>query len=437
MGAALAGTALLALAMMTLRADAGHTGAAPGGIRFLAILIALTPMWLLQSVVGTLRFELGFGDARTWLAAGLLHGLPVLVAWIVARSPADRVRRILLNSLLSLASTMIALAAFEAFLRLTQWNASEAATRREVVGAIPWSLKREPEPMFSMIPSHEWGHRYGSNERGYFDPDNSVRYKLNSAGFRDDEFREERDPSRLRVALLGDSFAFGEGVKREDTAAERIERILTQRAGCPVDVYNFAVPGYASIHEAWQLESTVSRYSPDLVVVWYFLNDVEVEGTMAFLGRDNPAIFFATYRRFSAVARFVGARLDGLLRAGKLVRTYEREYTDPEGAWKTARASLERISHDARESGSRPVLFVHPVLYRLDGGYPFRDIHDRVTAAARDSGFAAFDLLEAFSGHHGEELWVHPSDQHPNDIAHEIAAGFAAEKLAPLLGPCP
>jgi hypothetical protein len=31
------------------------------------------------------------------------------------------------------------------------------------------------------------------------------------------------------------------------------------------------------------------------------------------------------------------------------------------------------------------------------------------------------DLLPSFGEHEGPELWVHPSNQHPNEIGHQIA----------------
>ena len=35
-------------------------------------------------------------------------------------------------------------------------------------------------------------------------------------------------------------------------------------------------------------------------------------------------------------------------------------------------------------------------------------------------------LLAAFEGHDGPELWAHPSNQHPNERAHAIAADALA-----------
>ena len=39
------------------------------------------------------------------------------------------------------------------------------------------------------------------------------------------------------------------------------------------------------------------------------------------------------------------------------------------------------------------------------------------------------DLLPAFAGHDGPELWVHPTNQHPNEAGHAIAGRALFEFL--------
>jgi hypothetical protein len=43
------------------------------------------------------------------------------------------------------------------------------------------------------------------------------------------------------------------------------------------------------------------------------------------------------------------------------------------------------------------------------------------------------DLLPAFGGHQDHQLWVHPTDHHPNEIAHDLAAGSLEEFVRTLL----
>jgi hypothetical protein len=65
---------------------------------------------------------------------------------------------------------------------------------------------------------------------------------------------------------------------------------------------------------------------------------------------------------------------------------------------------------------------VYPMMCDFEAAYPWIRIHERVVAHCRAKGIDVEDLLPAFGGRNGRALWVHPSDQHPNPVAHAIAA---------------
>ena len=54
--------------------------------------------------------------------------------------------------------------------------------------------------------------------------------------------------------------------------------------------------------------------------------------------------------------------------------------------------------------------------------YPFAAIHERIAGICRDKNVPLLDLLPAYRCYRAEDLWVHPTDHHPNEIAHRIAA---------------
>jgi DNA repair photolyase len=118
------------------------------------------------------------------------------------------------------------------------------------------------------------------------------------------------------------------------------------------------------------------------------------------------------------------------------VHTYAEAYRPDDPRWIVVREALQRVGRTARERGLPVVLFVHPVLVSLDRRYPFTSEHAQVLRAARQAGLQAFDLLEAFQGQRAEDLWVHRSDQHPNERGHALAAAYAAERLRAVLPPC-
>ena len=73
---------------------------------------------------------------------------------------------------------------------------------------------------------------------------------------------------------------------------------------------------------------------------------------------------------------------------------------------------------------------IFPVLFHLNSGYPFLDLHAKVRDAAHAAGLECLDLYPVYRGYSGPELWVHPTDQHPNEVALRLAARSLADFLA-------
>jgi hypothetical protein len=77
-------------------------------------------------------------------------------------------------------------------------------------------------------------------------------------------------------------------------------------------------------------------------------------------------------------------------------------------------------------------LFANP----LDDAYPFRGIHEKVAAVARGAGARVVDLLPEYRNLSWELLVVNgAADEHPNEIAHRIAAGAVLHELTQVLPP--
>lgn len=101
--------------------------------------------------------------------------------------------------------------------------------------------------------------------------------RLNAQGFRGDDFSLEKKPGTYRIACLGDSFTFGHGVRQEETFPSQLEKILNAETRDGIfEVFNFGVGGYNTEQEAILLEEKVLSYDPDLVILQYLLNDIEV-----------------------------------------------------------------------------------------------------------------------------------------------------------------
>jgi hypothetical protein len=113
---------------------------------------------------------------------------------------------------------------------------------------------------------------------GYFDTsDHSLVYRVNNYGFRGDDLDISRN-HRIRIAVIGDSFCWGSGVKEKDRFTALIEERLNQEKilGQEYEVYKFCMPGFNTATEVALYEQVILHFQPDILLISYFLNDINL-----------------------------------------------------------------------------------------------------------------------------------------------------------------
>ncbi len=123
---------------------------------------------------------------------------------------------------------------------------------------------REMTGLFRTDPRLFWRFRPGT----VFDAEAPV--PINGRGYRGPEPADPRPPGLLRIAVLGDSVAFGSAAAWPEILAARLRDSLPDPA---VEVLNFGVPGYTVVQGLRQFEDEVASLEPDLVLVAYGWND--------------------------------------------------------------------------------------------------------------------------------------------------------------------
>jgi len=304
-----------------------------------------------------------------------------------------------------------------------------AARRYEPSGAVPFTqlpngpLIYQPNTVFASVYDPT------GNVRGYFGGDGRGEYTINAYGLRGPAVAQEKPPGVFRVVCLGDSFTFGEGVRCADTYPACLGGILaTAMPGRQVEVINAGVQAYGTKDAAALLLMRCLAFKPDVVTLGFVLNDAtDPDETI----RQNEAATRA-YRPFwpGRVSRIweIGERAIHARRLQEQLFKTTRE-SFQSANWVDCREVLRGLEHVATEDGFRFVVVLFPIFWQLDNGYPFEDLHGLVAQACRDAGCEFIDLLDVYRGRRAEDLWVHPTDQHPNEIAHQLAARRIAEHL--------
>jgi hypothetical protein len=338
---------------------------------------------------------------------------------------------------------------------------AEAVLRLGGVAAAPdVGVLRLADPRFRIVLDC-----YPTNPRGYFEIDlrtkaGQVRYRgvaphrfervrgrnpwavetrFSSVRFRNPEVGP-RDPGVTRVALVGDSFTEGQGVKESDTTARVLARRLEAKAPGRFEVVNCGrraqdFPGLLQVFgDALALE-------PDVVVYAMVLNDVE--RSEAFQARQRYVDDWILAREEGwdekgaqeagldlRLFTFVKRRLDAA-RIGRASTDWYLGMVGKDNApgWSRTKEHLREMARRTKERGARFLLMLWPLFVDLDGAYPFQPVHDAVRRACLEAGIEQLDLLDAFRGRASDTLWVHAVDRHPNEVAH----ARAADALAPLL----
>lgn len=139
----------------------------------------------------------------------------------------------------------------------------------------------------------------------------------NSCGMRDVERKFYKDPNTFRIALLGDSFVFGWGVKQNESFAKVLEDTLNKISqGKPkFEVLNFGVPGYSTFQEVAKFKELGVDFDPDAVLVFFIENDFG----LPFYVRDiyNPGSILSAV----SFARLTWQAIDPKLEQQKLQMT--------------------------------------------------------------------------------------------------------------------
>jgi len=263
-------------------------------------------------------------------------------------------------------------------------------------------------------------HHFPDKEGDYY----GVHIKINSMGFRSRELKAVKPERIKRILLLGDSFTVGWGVPFEETYSALLEKYLNKK-GNGAEVVNMGVGNYNSIMELEFFKLKGLELSPDLVILMYFINDME----------PTPAL--TTSFKYSLVKNsyLVAFLFDRYIKLQPLMNKsydwkeyYSNLYKEGSPGLSTNQEALKELIEICKGRGIQLLIVNIPEL-RVLKEYPFPSATEFVRGIAREGGVPFVDLLPDLAGEEPSTLWVSPEDPHANSKANAIIADAIIKKL--------
>lgn len=252
----------------------------------------------------------------------------------------------------------------------------------------------------------------------------------NAIGLREAWSTIGKDDNRLRIAMLGDSITYGEGVQPEETFSRLVAALLATDWPEGVVTINMGEPGTAPDRQLQKYLAVREQIRPDIVVHVLYPND---------LGIELKDLLYRLYRvrdsdllvgDWSYVLRYVERRIRHEI-AWKYTVDYfhggERS-AKRSAAWQRLETDVRACRDAAVDGGAIYCLVQFPWIARLDD-YLLDDVHGRSRRMATDMGVPYCDLLPSFAGRDALALRITPANEHPNAAGHRIAAIGVAEFL--------
>lgn len=215
-------------------------------------------------------------------------------------------------------------------------------------------------------------HRMAANWSGSFPEEivqavgrSEVPIRTNSLGLRSPEIERQKPAGTTRILVLGDSVAFGWGLRGEDTFASQLASLLaTVYPDQRFEVINAGVSGYGTWQELQWLKQAGVALEPDVVIVQAHLNDA-ADNLWGTLGQDVDDSWLT---RVSMLARLVNRVTGSQLPDASPDEPCQRDWrigTD-EVCWQRTEALLTQLKTVARDAGAEVVLMPSPMRWQVE-----------------------------------------------------------------------
>ncbi len=264
---------------------------------------------------------------------------------------------------------------------------------------------------------------------------------LNRLGYRDREFPVQKPSGVFRIAVVGDSNTFGQGIEEGDRFTNRLQ-VALNRGGQRFEVLNFGRPGAETMDEVQMLKDTVVNLQPDYVLLQWFINDVEGRDktgkfdplpllpweTLRSVLHGNSVIYYMLEQDWYTVQQQLG-----------WIKPFEewmaRRFGDPNSPWtREGMEQLHAFLETCRVSGIPMGIVLFPNLTSIrEHDYVFAFLHEYVLTFCAQEDLNCLDLRQSMARVAPRvALTISRFDGHPNAEANRIATEEIMKRFGPI-----
>ena len=258
---------------------------------------------------------------------------------------------------------------------------------------------------------------------------------LNRDGYRDVDHARVPAPGRRRLLLVGDSFAFGVGIRNpDDRFGEQLTRLIQKGTDQPWESINVSHGDRHTLEEIEMLADGLT-YRPSIVILLYVFNDMDyLASRFPFRPLRRPVVFETPHgiaqrvhpARIAYWNSFLFQELYARARLLSVRLGDRRRDTDPfapyrdTAAVRTHVADLARFVSMAQASGANAVIVPLDPMTATDDRA--RDRYARFVNLVRSANLPIWSLEGVFEGRSLADITVNRLDGHPNALANRLAS---------------
>jgi len=251
----------------------------------------------------------------------------------------------------------------------------------------------------------------------------------NSQGFMGKEHNFKKPERVFRIILIGDSVAGGQGGDFDKSFGKLLERKLNNLSGgIEYEIIVLAESGYSTSQELILLKKTALKYSPDLLIWSYCLNDPAPPISRGADGglREN------FYKPKIYLKHFISRKLVYFSEnVKKKLRGCSDEYEEFLHCvyWEKVEENMAEIAKITNTNNIPVIFLIHPIFpkNKTFSNYQLVSLHDNLRKLASEKRFLVIDLLDVFKSYEWtsaieseDDLWL--DRWHPSKKGHAIIA---------------